>query len=29
MRTETYYKIILYWSNDDQAMIAKVPELAG
>lgn len=23
------YEIILYWSNDDQAYIAEVPELAG
>jgi predicted RNase H-like HicB family nuclease len=25
----TKYEIILYWSNDDQAFIAEVPELAG
>jgi predicted RNase H-like HicB family nuclease len=25
----TKHKIILYWSNDDQAFIAEVPELAG
>ncbi len=23
------YEVILYWSNDDQAYIAEVPELAG
>jgi predicted RNase H-like HicB family nuclease len=23
------YEIILYWSNDDQAFIAEVPELPG
>ncbi len=23
------YKIILYWSNEDQAFIAAVPELPG
>ena len=23
------YEIILYWSQDDQAFIAEVPELAG
>jgi len=23
------YEIILYWSNEDQAFIAEVPELAG
>jgi predicted RNase H-like HicB family nuclease len=25
----TKYEIILYWSEEDQAFIAKVPELAG
>jgi predicted RNase H-like HicB family nuclease len=25
----TKYEIILYWSNEDQAFIAAVPELAG
>ena len=25
----TKYQIILYWSNEDQAYIAEVPELAG
>ena len=24
-----HYEIILYWSNEDQAIIAEVPELAG
>ena len=23
------YEIILYWSNDDQAFVAEVPELPG
>ncbi|HZH90438.1 MAG TPA: type II toxin-antitoxin system HicB family antitoxin [Pyrinomonadaceae bacterium] len=23
------YKIIIYWSNDDQVFIAEVPELPG
>ena len=23
------YEVILYWSNDDQAFIAEVPELPG
>lgn len=25
----TKYEIILYWSNQDEAFIAEVPELAG
>ena len=25
----TKYEVILYWSNDDEAFIAEVPELAG
>ena len=25
----TRYEIIIYWSNDDQAFIAEVPELPG
>lgn len=25
----TKYEIILYWSNEDEAFIADVPELAG
>jgi predicted RNase H-like HicB family nuclease len=25
----TKYEIIIYWSADDQAFIAEVPELAG
>jgi Uncharacterized conserved protein len=25
----TKYEIILYWSKEDQAFIAEVPELAG
>lgn len=24
-----YYKIILYWSQEDEAFIAEVPELPG
>ena len=27
--TESNYEIILYWSQEDQAFIAEVPELAG
>jgi predicted RNase H-like HicB family nuclease len=23
------YEVILYWSNDDQAFIAEIPELPG
>lgn len=29
MNTEPRYEIILYWSEQDQAMIAEVPELPG
>ncbi len=29
MAVDIKYEIILYWSNDDQAFIAEVPELAG
>ncbi len=25
----TRYEVILYWSNEDEAFIAEVPELAG
>jgi predicted RNase H-like HicB family nuclease len=25
----TKYEIILYWSDEDQAFVAEVPELAG
>lgn len=25
----TRYEIVLYWSDEDQAFIAEVPELAG
>ena len=25
----TKYEIIIYWSNEDEAFIAEVPELAG
>lgn len=27
--TESCYEIILYWSNEDEAVIAEVPELPG
>ena len=29
MKSESRYEIILYWSDDDQAFIAEVPELPG
>ena len=29
MESELKYEIILYWSNDDDAFIAEVPELPG
>ena len=29
MRAEHKYEIILYWSEEDQAFVAEVPELAG
>jgi predicted RNase H-like HicB family nuclease len=29
MTDKIRYEIILYWSNDDQAFIAEVPELPG
>lgn len=29
MAVDIKYEIILYWSKDDQAFIAEVPELAG
>ena len=29
MSTESCYEIILYWSGEDQAVIAEVPELPG
>ena len=29
MTSESRYEIILYWSKDDGAFIAEVPELAG
>jgi len=29
MTTESRYEIILYWSAEDQAVIAEVPELPG
>jgi len=29
MKTVTRYEIILYWSDEDEAFIAEVPELPG
>lgn len=29
MMSESRYEIILYWSDEDQAVIAEVPELPG
>ena len=29
MATESRYEIILYWSDEDQAVIGEVPELPG
>ncbi len=29
MSHDTRYEIILYWSEEDQAIIAEVPELSG
>jgi predicted RNase H-like HicB family nuclease len=29
MKNQIRYEIILYWSNEDQAFIAEVPELPG
>jgi predicted RNase H-like HicB family nuclease len=29
MKSNWKYEIILYWSSEDQAYIAEVPELAG
>lgn len=29
MSPEIHYEIILYWSRDDEAFIAEVPELPG
>ncbi|HVC96891.1 MAG TPA: type II toxin-antitoxin system HicB family antitoxin [Pirellulales bacterium] len=29
MTSDIRYEIILYWSNDDQAFIAEIPELSG
>ena len=26
---KTHYEIILWWSNDDEAFVAEVPELPG
>jgi len=29
MGNSIHYEIILYWSHEDQAFVAEVPELAG
>ena len=29
MENKIRYEIILYWSNEDQAFLAEVPELSG
>ena len=29
MKTESKYEIIIYWSKDDKAFLAEVPELPG
>jgi predicted RNase H-like HicB family nuclease len=29
MAADVKYEIILYWSNEDQAFVAEVPELPG
>ena len=29
MQTDSRYEIILHWSDEDEAFIAEVPELAG
>ena len=29
METDPRYEIIIYWSNEDNAFIAEVPELPG
>ncbi len=29
MKSDLKYEIIIYWSKDDEAYIAEVPELAG
>ncbi|MEI8203811.1 MAG: type II toxin-antitoxin system HicB family antitoxin [Bacteroidota bacterium] len=29
MKTKYRYEVIIYWSNEDQAYIAEVPELEG
>lgn len=29
MKTESRYEVIIYWSDEDDAFIAEVPELPG
>jgi len=29
MRTDPRYEMIIYWSDEDNAFIAEIPELAG
>jgi len=29
MKTKYRYEVLIYWSNEDEAFIAEVPELAG
>ncbi|MEX1026735.1 MAG: type II toxin-antitoxin system HicB family antitoxin [Candidatus Paceibacterota bacterium] len=29
MTNDSHYEVILYWSDEDQAVIAEIPELPG
>lgn len=29
MANDSHYEVILYWSDEDQAVIAEIPELPG